>query len=289
MEAKFVFQGVDYVRLTQGDHRPFGDWEGLLLPEMMEEERAGRRSHFRWLLGYYGRVGEHCFVGRNDTGCMVQVSSALADKLFRPLSHAGGRCSRIDIQVTSQPPEGQDSYLHAAYTMLSLSEKRKGRPQTVQMIDTNYGAKMVTVGSRQSDVYARIYDKHKESKDDNWAGHVRHELEIKNQTARDMHFWLMEDLTRVHTIKSVVGSYFQKRGCPMFWDEYETREMPALKKRNKSDDTKLAWLAVQVAPTLKTLLENGKALEAAHALLTWCPNDVMIGELALLLGQSVHS
>lgn len=287
--AKFVFQGVDYLRLTAKDHRPFGDWHGLILPELLEEERAGRRRHDRWILGYWGQVGEHCFVGKNEGGCMVQVSSSLADSLFRPLSRAGGRCSRVDIQITATPPEGPDEYLHEAFEALRASEKLRGRPQIVQMVDTNYGAKMVTVGSRQSQVYGRIYDKGKESKQKEWEGMVRHELEVKEETARDLHAWLVEDALRVHTIKAIVGNYFEKRGCPMFWDEYEEKQMPPGVKRTRTDDTKLAWLATQVSPTLKRLLENGKSLEAARALLTGCDDSDIIEAVAYALARSVGS
>jgi DNA relaxase NicK len=282
--AKYVFQGADYLRLTAKDHAPYGDWAGLLVPEFLEEERSGRRQHDRWILNYYGRVGEHCFVGRSDAGSMVQVSGSLADTLFRPLSHAGGRCSRVDIQVTATPPEGPDEYLRSAYDNMSIHERSRGRPALLEIRDTNNGAKMVTVGSRTSEIYARIYDKGKESKDKNWQGMVRHELEVKGQAARDLHTWLMDDILRVHTISAIVGNYFKQRGCPMFWEEYEKRSVPDVQRRTKNDATKIAWLATQVAPTFQDLVKKGKTAEALRALLTNATAETIL-EIRKSLGE----
>jgi DNA relaxase NicK len=132
---------------------------------------------------------------------------------------------------------------------------------------------MVTVGSRQSQLYGRIYDKGKESKQPEWEGYIRHELEVKEEQARDLHFWLMEEITREHMIKAIVGNYFEKRGCPMYWEDFETRETPAVEKRTRTDETKLSWLATQVAPTVRDLIDHGKGAEALTALLYCVASD----------------
>ena len=282
METKYVYQGVDYLRLTAPDHAPYADWFGLLLPEFIEEQNKGRREHSRWILNYYGKVGEHCFIGKSDAGSMVQVSSALADTLFRPLSRAGGRCSRIDIQVTATPPEGPDEYIHSAYDALKSHQRARGRPQAIEIRDTNEGAKMVTVGSRQSEIYGRVYDKGRESKQEAYAGMVRFELECKEETARGLHSWLLEDITRVHTIKAVVANYFEKRGCSMFFDEWETKEAPVGVKRTRTDETKEAWLSTQVAPTFLALCNKGKVLEALRAILTGASQQNILDIQAVL-------
>jgi len=277
--AKFVFQGVDYLRLTSNDHGPVEGWMDVAEHEYMAEDRAGRRAHYRWILNYYGRVGEHIFVGKNEEGAMVQVSGSLANDLFRPLSRQGGRCSRIDLQITSQPPNGPSDYLHDAFDIMATAPHLRGKPSLVQINDTNYGAKMVTVGSRQSQLYGRIYDKGKESKLEEWQGYVRHELEVKEEQARDLHFWLMEEITREHMIKAVVGNYFEKRGCPMYWQDFDTRETPVIEKRTKTDATKLAWLSTQVAPTVRDLIDHGRGVEALTALLQCIASDDTVEEL----------
>ena len=278
-----VYVGCDYLRLTANDHAPFNEWQNVLLPERVAEEKAGRKRHLRWVLGYYGEVGEHYFLGRNDTGAMVSVSGTLANRMFYPLTREGGKATRVDLQVTVRPPEGQHDYLQQCYYNACLHERGRGRPAEVQIVDTNYGAKMITIGSRQSEVYGRIYDKHKESKDDFYKGMVRLEIEVKGKQAPDLHNFLKDDkLLMVHS-KHITTNWFRKRGVPVFWEDDATETLPEREVRKKSDDTRLGWLASQVRPTIGKLVGNDKAVETARALLPDTASDDIVMRLAQLL------
>lgn len=280
-----VYTGCDYLRLTAPDHSPSAEWEDILASEFTAEENAGRRPHYRWILGYYGRVGEHCFVGKSEQGAMVQVSGRLADVMYYPISHVGGRASRIDLQVTATPEDTVDAYLHEAYVGAACAEKGRGKPPVVELRDTNYGAKMVTIGSRQSEVFGRIYDKHKESKDDFFKGMVRLEIEVKGQEARDLHGFLQQDKMMQFHATNIVAGWYRKRGVRVFWEEDKAEPLPERQKRNKSDATKLAWIQTQVRPTLGKLLENGKEKELAAALLPDDADNITIATLALMLSR----
>lgn len=286
--AKQIFAGVDYLRLTSQDHAPFGDWHGLLFSEMLAEERAGRRKHSRWLLGYYGQVGQHYFVGRNDSGSMVQVSGVLADELFRPLSHAGGRCSRVDLQVSHFMQEGPDDYLNRAFAYGEADAKKVGRPVSFTFTDSSNGARMLAVGSRASELYGRIYDKGQESKQDSWMGYVRWEVEVKGKQAADLHRWLLADATRVHTVLPIVKNFFASRGVPVEWDGWSEIAVPPPAPRTRTDETKIAWIATQVGPSFRDLVEKGKAVEVARSLLTNAAEDATILALAAAIVQAVH-
>lgn len=279
------YAGCDYFRVTHPDERVYGEWVDLLMHEYMEEEKAGRRPHWRWLLGYYGRVGEHCFVGRGEQGALAHVSGSLANKLFYSLSREGARATRVDLQITAVPPTDPNDYLNEAYIYACAKEHTRGRPSLVQLNDTNYGAKMVTIGSRQSEVYGRIYDKFKESKEPAYKGMVRLEIEVKGQEAKDLHNFLMQDRLMVFHAKHLTTEWFRKRGVPVYWDKEEAEQLPEVQKRSKSDDTKLAWLATQVSPTVRTLVQHGKAVEAARALLTGCEDDEIIKAVAVWLAK----
>jgi DNA relaxase NicK len=287
--AKQIFAGVDYLRLTAQDHAPFSNWHGLLLSEMLAEERAGRKRHNRWLLGYYGTVGQHFFIGKSEAGCMVQVSGAMADTLFRPLSHAGGRASRVDLQVSRFVEESPDEYLHRAFVYAEAHVKKVGSPPTVLLTDSNSGARMLTIGSRTSELYGRVYDKGQESKQDSWMGYIRWEVEVKGKQAADLHRWLLGDVTRVHTVLPVVRNFFSSRGVPVDWDGWTDVAIPPPARRTRTDETKCAWLSTQVAPTIRELVAKGKALDVARALLQTTAEDATIEALALALAQDDHS
>ena len=265
--AKSIFSGADYVRLTAQDHRPYEAWHEALMPEFEEDERAGRRLHFRWIMGYYGRVSEHAFVGKGDQGTMVQCSGRLANVLMETLAAEGGKCTRIDLQVTVPALDTPDADLHTVYNDSRLCKHKNSRPPIVEINDTSYGAKMVTIGKRQSQVYGRIYDKFKESKADEYKGMVRYEIEVKQPQSVDLFNWLTMTSSGCYTIGHIVGQWFRERGVNVYWDQFEMTSPPDVKKRSKSDDSRLAWLQTQVAPTLLDLAARGKARQALEALL----------------------
>lgn len=280
-----VYAGCDYLRLTSGDTRHYGAWNDFLLPEKLEEEHAGRRKHQRWVLGYYGDVGEHYFIGRGEQGAMVQLSGYLAHRLFYDVSHVGGKATRIDLQVTQTADETPSAYLRRTFIEASAAVKREGRPPLVQETDTNYGAKMVTIGSRQSAVYGRIYDKWKESKDPFYKDMVRWELEIKQPEAPELHQWLMQDKLLSPHSKHLVENWFNKRGVMTQFQFQEMSEPPERTKRTKTDETKAAWIAAQVRPTIGVLVSHQKAIEAAKAILPDDADNAMIDALAMMLSQ----
>lgn len=284
--TELVFAGVDYLRLTAQDHKPFEDWHGLLFAERLAEERAGRRAHVRGMLGYYGQVGQHFFVGRNESGCMVQVSGVLAHQLFRALSHSGGRASRVDVQVSKFVSESPDAYLHRAFVYAEAASKKVGHPPSIELRDSNSGAKMLTIGSRESELYGRVYDKGKESKDANWDGYVRWEVEVKGKQAADLHRWLLDDYTRVHTVLPIVANFFKARGLPIDWDGWADATLPPPPARTKTDESRIAWLSTQVGPTIRELVKKGKALEVAQALLHNTAEDATIVALATALAEN---
>ena len=285
--TKLNFAGIDYLRLTANDHKPYDTWRQALEPEYAAELASGRREHYRWLLGYYGKVGEHCFVGKGEAGSMVQVSSGLADRLVSPLSSAGGKCTRIDLQLTVPALNGVDEDLQSAFVMASTTPRRNGHPVAVELQDTNYGAKMVAIGSRASEVYGRIYDKYRESKIEDYRGMIRYEIEVKQPQSVDLHRWLMEDRLTVFSAKHITTEWFRKRGVPVYWDDFELKAPPDVTKRTKNDDTKLAWINSQVRPTLQQLCAKGKALEVAKSIAGHDATEADIIALALALANVV--
>lgn len=283
--TKSVFTGVDYLRLTSLDHKPFSAWEAILMPEFLEEEHLGRKPHFRWILGYYGRVGEHCFLGKNENGCMIQLSSHLAWGRWVDASHHSKRCTRIDLQVTYPLEQEPDSYLHEAWELGKQRKYGRGRPTELQLIDTNYGAKMLTVGSRQSELYGRMYDKYKESRMKEYQSCVRWEIEVKGKQALDLHGWMLENRQEAFATRSVVHHFWEARGMKPPWEPFQGMVAPEPIKRSKTDETKLAWIESQVRPSIESLVSRGRHLEVARAILGKEASDERVSALSLLLLQ----
>jgi DNA relaxase NicK len=281
--TKQTYTGVDYIRITSLDHKPVAAWEALVLPEYLREEQAGRKPHWRWMLGYYGRVGEHCFVGKNDSGSMIQLSGALAWSRWYDAGNHSERCTRIDLQVT-WPLDGEPGeYIREQYQVGQLHQPINGRPPSLQLIDTPQGAKMLTVGSRQSEVYGRMYDKYKESKMPEYKSCVRWEIEVKGRQALDLNAYMRDNKYEPGVTRAIVKQFWQYRGMTPFWDTFEALEMEPPMKRSRTDETKLAWLQAQVAPTIQTLMEHNRGQDAIRALFGMGIPDATVREIERLV------
>ena len=285
--AKCVFTGVDYLRMTANDHKPYGAWEDILLPEFVREERAGRKTHNRWMLGYYGRVGEHCFIGQNDAGCMIQMSGALAWHRWYDASRHSSKCTRIDLQVTWPLEEEPGEYIREMYRQGQAAPNREGHRASLQLTDTPEGAKLLTVGSRQSELYGRMYDKFRESKMPEYKQCVRWEIEVKGHQAVDLCAWMRENKAEPFATRYMVADFYAKRGMAPFWTSMYGEEYPVPEKRSKTDETKIAWLATQIAPTLKVLKDHGRIMEAVRAMFKDALSEEKIDELVEFLDADV--
>lgn len=285
MLTKSVFTGVDYIRLTANDHKPLEGWQAIALPEFVREEKAGRKTHYRWLLGYQGRVGEHVFVGARDDGCMIQLSGAYAWHRWYDAARYSRKCTRMDLQVTRPVAGEPGEFVRAVYELGKLSPKREGRPTELQISDTPTGAKMVTSGSRQSETYGRCYDKYRESKIDAYKGCVRWEVEVKGQTAMDLCDWMCENKAEPMVVRHIVREWWEKRGMPPNWGEDQEESMPPPEKHTRNDQSKIAWLATQVRPSLALLVEHGKGFEALRALMPETVTDAQVRAILSLLSK----
>jgi len=283
--AKHNYAGVDYIRLTASDHAPLAAWSAICLPEYIREERAGRKSHMRWILGYWGRVGEHCFVGERDDGCMIQLSGAYAWQRWYDAGLHSKKCTRIDLQVTWPLDGDPGQYIRDMYEVGKLAKKREGHQPELTLTDTPEGAKMLTVGSRQSTVYGRMYDKGRESRMPEYANHVRWEIEVKAEPAIDLNAHLRAGDGPGAETCAIVHNWWSQRGMTPFWDPFEGIGGIPPMKRSKTDETKIAWLATQVAPTLTTLKSHGRLVEAVRALFKDCLTEKQLEDLLLSLYQ----
>lgn len=281
--TKSVFTGVDYIRMTATDHAPYDHWQNMLHSEYIADKEAGRKPHFRWVLGYYGQVTEHAFLGKGEHGTMLQMSGALAWERWKEAGRYSERCTRLDLQVT-WPIDGEPGqYIRDMYEVAQLRKKREGHQPELQLTDTPKGAKMLTVGSRTSEVYGRMYDKGRESGLQEYASCVRWEVESKGHTAKDLNTYMREQDASNALCRTIVRQWWTERGMEPFWEDYEYMDQKPPTKRSRTDETKIAWLKGQVGPVIRTLKDHGKLETAIRALLDETLTTEQIDRLLLAL------
>ena len=265
--------GIDWLTASNRDDRVDGwcrtAWDVIRIGVLRTNGGKGHWEEAK-RLGYTGRAMPGLFAGRMQAqGSLVVVSGSACNAfpigLLRPHN-----VSRLDIQATfwgkgGLPLTPQD----ASVLALAGREGRRGGAYGVTLIkgltgqgDTCY------VGSRQSELYGRIYDKGLESGDSTYAGAVRLEFELKGGAANRAYNLIEAAPDTQGQAYEVLRRCWASRGImlppqSLFAAPFE----PYVREEATSDERAMDWLARQVRPTVERLLTSGHSRDTILALL----------------------
>ena len=225
--------------------------------------------------GYEGTHWGEASAGRREDGCILQVSGSWASAVrLLELPHTG--VPRLDIQATVWGyPQPALVPGEAAAASVIAREGANGRPWRVAHICGFGNGDTCYIGSRQSDVFARIYDKGaQDESNEDYAGAVRYEVELKGRTASAAFAALARAGGDEVACADWVQSYLLARGLSLpEWVSVETVRRRAVEKAASSTDETLAWLANGVRPTVRRLLDAGLTYELLHRILFGQPAE----------------
>jgi DNA relaxase NicK len=125
------------------------------------------------------------------------------------------------------------------------------------IIKNSDGSQTFTLGSRTSDYYLRIYNKHLESGDDVYANCWRFEIEIKGKAAKLVARDLFASRNREADLLAFVSNYMNKRGLyvPYLFPNGTIEELPLTS--HSTLDSKRNWLNTQVKPVVTMFVDLG--------------------------------
>ena len=234
---------------------------------LVASERKGGNDVRDWRWKAFD--GQHCkraTWGRREDCDILQLSGELADEQLDHAYLTGDHCTRIDLAVTWKGGESGRNY--AAETEAGVLAWKETSRSTlkVKTICDDGRPNCTYLGSRTSDIFARVYDKGCESGEPALDGFWRWELEVKGQPAQRTIAALHSCGNRSTLIRDAVCEHFARRGSRPEWCGVDpTLCINAL--RSPSDDsTRLGWLASSVRPAVQRLLLNGHANAVFEAL-----------------------
>lgn len=162
--------------------------------------------------GYSTTVAGSCSVGRRHDGVCVRGAGHVAAEHWQQITDLSENVTRLDLQVTTVPPEGVSSRLRSVWAGRNRGMSANGRPAKIKAILGPHGCETIMVGSRQSQRYGRFYDKHTESGIKEYLGCLRWELELKGELARSIaHRLTLTERYRAE-IAAMVVSFVKERG-----------------------------------------------------------------------------
>jgi DNA relaxase NicK len=140
-----------------------------------------------------------------------------------------------------------------------------GRPVKRTLIQNSDGGSTLYIGSRQSDLFARLYDKGVEQAACVPGQWWRLELEIKHEraltVARTLHF----AVAHTQQLTSIVAGYFLDR-TGMRIPSYDVSAVCNGEPRVTTADQKVLWLSRGVRPTVRWLLDRQETARVLDAL-----------------------
>lgn len=254
--------GVDYVRATA---KPIPDEMaaiGLLrsaarrdFAEGAGEDWVGKPWRFQ------GYTGERCGMvgfGASAQGYLYQVSGAQASFAVKRLP-VDDNISRLDVQATFVLGKARAGIASEAAARSKAESDRKGNAGWgVTLLSTFGDGDTLYLGSRESDIFCRIYDKGLQSGKEEETGKTwRFEAELSGEYANGAYAVLAdcEDVSEV--AYGMVRSIFRRRGLILPAMHGAMFILPAVDRARDDIDRRLAWYHNQVRPSIEKLLASG--------------------------------
>jgi hypothetical protein len=264
-------RGIDWVTAVCGN-----DWDHQAFYDVAFEAAAGYQEDGNdwdaWRFsGYEGfRCGPIAY-GRREDGAIVRASSVAAGPAFERLHQIPGvRPSRVDLQTTidyKHDPVGWAREL----AQKSLEARQAGLKHKGWQIHVRDGfgtGDALEIGSRASEAYGRVYDKHREAvarqREQNKGvgvgayplGSWRYEVEYKGSQARQVWDYLASAPDVEVASSGLVCSWYGARGVDV---PVKADNVPVLRSVHITSDVarQLAWLGGSVSPTVLKLLKAG--------------------------------
>jgi hypothetical protein len=216
-------------------------------------------------MGLNGWATDGLVVVSNWAKTIVRVSGEDAQNSWRGWQSLAHRVTRIDCQVSVTLDEPLPGAFLSAYYQTQTPRGGKGRPAKARVILNSRGGDTLYLGSRQSDLYGRFYDKGVESKSALPGLYFRYETETKGNLVAPV----LTALARTQSEKDWIAGYVARFFASRRLDTLETSAIPLENARvpaATSVDQSLLWLKTQVAPTVARLVRGGHIAAVYRAL-----------------------
>lgn len=251
--------GCDYITLTAKPGRHMSRLGEIAKAHRHLMERDGFHVKPIKALGYTGEKYGNWFYGVRDDGAMLRVSGDDANTVVDALEDLVVNCSRIDVQITVKSVPS--NALWAVWAASEAESRRKSEVgcnwASLSLLNRFGRGDTLTVGSRTSEKYGRLYDKDRESLDPSYGGCWRYEVEYKGEHAKSA----LQRLRTSPSLAQAAGMLAMQQWrawCVPIPDVGLAETAPLFIEKTKTDvERKKDWLMSQVLPSLAWLVDNG--------------------------------
>lgn len=262
MSAQEYTATADYLVASVPRNSSIGDRVTVARRAVETAEAQGEgfdRKTARWY-GYEGWQIGKVFFGEREDGFLLRATGPIADHVAFTLPCTDLSIARIDLAVTVWYQEDATMVAkerHVAATVSRETRQAPGRLK-IRLQDGTGDGDTLYLGSRSSQVFGRVYDKWRASREEFYRHSWRWELQIKDRTADKVYRAIDGEEDRPAAIGSSVAAWFQARGvdCPAADPGGTVVSIRAPCERSDMNK-RLDWLRRQVRPVIARLLKEG--------------------------------
>lgn len=293
--TEFLEVGCDYITATTTAPRSassldaFGGW-------VVEEEGARGEKVRPWRFSqYHGLTTGSASFGRRPDGGIIRFSSRVADEYWQQAKSLATNVSRLDVQATVVGPRNPTETLNTHLKEVRYASRSRGKKVVFKYHGGPNGLESMDVGSRTSDRYLRIYDKHVQSGLDHYKGAVRYEIEFKNRLAWEQatflegveayEAWIRKWIFELATVRSL--QLVRERWLSPLADGSLTGNSSRSPPRLGRLDKKLSWARFCLRGMVQEFKAVGRLGELLEAL--GVDQDVVLVQHELWTSRSVHN
>lgn len=257
---------LDYLTLTfkPGWNREAARARALAL-QAAEDAQGEPRKPFR-LHGYVGVADGRVAWGDRPDGSLLQLAGATAELEASLLLPLASHVSRVDLAVTVHLPDKSLDPAKEGYASGLAFQPTHGKAPIYDYRERSDGGKQLSIGSRTSPRYGRVYAKFEQCKLPFYLDCFRYECELKGPVAPHSAARAVGSADRGAFVAAYVHKYFSERAVPCYFDTPDPDVRLDSYRPRTSDLSRALWLARACKPVIDKLIARGRIADVAAAL-----------------------
>lgn len=257
---------VDWITATAKIGGKANDLLTIGITALQDASQGGgttRKSNFQ---GYNGYTNRGAFYGWRLDGACVRFSGELARRHWRAAVDAADNVSRFDIAVTLLADTVERDWALDWRIKAETFPEPGGHPINYTLLWPKYGGETLYVGSRASERFGRMYDKHKESNGVYPEGAWRYEIEYKGKAAGMVSASFANGTDDEGNCYATVARRFNEWHIPLPLQTLPGGFADVGEYARTTNETRFKWLNESVAHSIEHLAADYTANELRSAL-----------------------
>jgi Replication initiation factor len=242
--------GIDWITATTRGKAPSKTFDGIATTIMNRDADAGKKIETSTRFGFVGYQSDSFFHGHRGNERLMIASGARAHPIGLDIIPLATNVSRLDLQVTVLTDRDRPNLARHGYAHLNSHPQTRGRESKRTLIESQPEGDSLLIGSRRSDLYARLYDKGAEAKISAPRTLWRYEVEAKRDKAKAFAAVVSAAPSPETVCASVVASHFSRKGLEPFYSTAGLGQL-SLWAVERADRDVLEWFRTTVSKSIR--------------------------------------